>query len=258
MQLGLRGEHRLRRHVGSEVRDRDRRHDLRDDVHRACASAATAAAASRPRPPSSPPGSPNRIADIWIDALDIGPTGDVWVGTAESGQPNDVYVSTDNGMTFTPTGLQSPTIWWKSVKVAPSERDARLRHRLPGRRHADRGHMLDAHATTTAAAWTRVAARRTSRTARRRSCSSPRVDPTNPDVVYVISQGANPPSGDKLYRSTDGGATLTEVLATTEPIRDVVIRDAQTVLVTTMTQSGMTFIGGPAYQSTTAARRSTR
>ncbi len=69
---------------------------------------------------SLPAGDPGRIAGIWIDALDIGPTGDVWVGTAESGAPNDIYVSHDNGMTFTAKGMQSPTIFWKSAKVAPS------------------------------------------------------------------------------------------------------------------------------------------
>src|SRR5258706_8162143 len=54
---------------------------------------------------------------MWIDAIDIGPTGEIWVGTAESGAPNDVYASSDNGMTFHSKGMQSPTIWWKSVKV---------------------------------------------------------------------------------------------------------------------------------------------
>ena len=44
----------------------------------------------------------------------------MWVGTAESGQPNDIYMSMDNGVTFTSRGMQSSTIWWKSVKVAPT------------------------------------------------------------------------------------------------------------------------------------------
>jgi hypothetical protein len=77
------------------------------------------------------------------------------------------------------------------------------------------------------------------------------VDPANADLIYVISVGAQMP-GDKLYRSTDGGDTLTEVFASGNPIKDVVIRDAQTVFVTTMMQSGMTFIGGPAFKSTNA------
>src|SRR5882672_5662843 len=32
-------------------------------------------------------GDAGRIADKWIDAIDIGPTGDVWVATADSGKP---------------------------------------------------------------------------------------------------------------------------------------------------------------------------
>src|SRR4051812_35205254 len=68
----------------------------------------------------APPGSPGRIADAWIDAIDLAPTGDVWVATANSGSSSAVYRSTDGGETFAPSGLASPTIWWKSVAVAPS------------------------------------------------------------------------------------------------------------------------------------------
>jgi hypothetical protein len=57
---------------------------------------------------------------VWIDALDIGPDGSVWIGTASTGSTNDIFVSTDNGMTFQSKGMLSPEIWWKSVKVAPS------------------------------------------------------------------------------------------------------------------------------------------
>src|SRR5689334_14487515 len=56
------------------------------------------------------------------------------------------------------------------------------------------------------------------------------VDPANPQLIYLISVGANGLEGDRLYRSTDGGTTLKEVLATTQPIANVVIRDASTVL----------------------------
>nr|MBA3463453.1 hypothetical protein [Deltaproteobacteria bacterium] len=48
---------------------------------------------------AQPAGDPGRIAEMWIDALDISSTGDVWVATAESAKPNDVYRSTDNGVT---------------------------------------------------------------------------------------------------------------------------------------------------------------
>ena len=67
------------------------------------------------------------------------------------------------------------------------------------------------------------------------------VDHGNPDVVFMSSIGANPPSGDRLYRSADGGTTWSEVLATTQPIVDVTIEQAGTVLVATL--------GGGSFQS---------
>jgi uncharacterized protein (TIGR03382 family) len=195
-----------------------------------------------------PSGDPNRIADLWIDALDIGPTGEVWVGTAESGQPNDVFRSTDNGVTFASRGMLSPTIWWKSVKVAPSNPQRvyiagyQVAGTLPdGGQMAPTAHLL--RSDDDGANWT------PSPMAGVVFGATPIVyvdvvDPQNPDVIYVTSLGANPPSGDRLYRSTDGGMTLTEVLSTTDPIRDVVVRDAQTVLVATR-------MGG-SFQSTNA------
>ena len=71
--------------------------------------------------------------------------------------------------------------------------------------------------------------------------------PTNPDVLFIRSLAANPPQGDKLYRSSDGGVSFSEVLTTTSEIRDVVIRDDQHVVVATAsgsftsTNAGATF-----------------
>ncbi len=194
---------------------------------------------------SLPAGDPGRIAGIWIDALDIGPTGDVWVGTAESGAPNNVYVSHDNGITFTATGLQSPTVFYKSAKAAASNM---MRVYVTGYEvNPPTGHLL--HTDNGGATWT------PSTLTNVQYGSSPitlvaAVDPTNPDTFYLISEGAMQPSGDILYRSTDAGVTFTQVLASPDPIQNVVIRDAQNVYVVTMTQSGPAFVGGPVYHST--------
>src|SRR5205823_9832511 len=59
------------------------------------------------------------------------------------------------------------------------------------------------------------------------------VDPANENIVYAVSLGSAPPSGDRLYRSSDGGGTFAEVLATTYAISDVVVRDPQHVIVAT-------------------------
>ena len=198
-----------------------------------------------------PQNDPGNISMFWIDALDIGPTGEVWVGTATSGQPNDVFVSTDNGSTFASRGMLSPTIWWKSVKVAPSRAQ---RVYITGYEVAGTGSggmMPIAHLFASdddGATWT------PSQLAGVQTASTPvvlveAVDPRNADVLYVASVGANGALGDFLYRSSDGGATLAQVLAAGGTIHDVVIADAQTVFVTTTIASGTTVIGGPSYVS---------
>jgi hypothetical protein len=74
------------------------------------------------------------------------------------------------------------------------------------------------------------------------------VDPTNADIVYVVSKL---PSGDRLYRSADGGTTFADAFTPTLGwIHDVVVRDATTAYITTTVPAGSIAIGGPAYEST--------
>jgi len=192
-----------------------------------------------------PAGDPGRIADVWISAIDIGPTGEVWVATAESGKPNNIYRSTDNGLTFEPRSMLSPTIWWRSVAVAPSRAQ---RVYATGYQVADT--LPDGGLGTpsthfeisddSGANW------RESPLAGVAYGTMPLVfavgvDRTNPDVVLMSSVGANPPTGDKLYRSTDGGTTWREVLATSQSIADVAVGKSGRVVVAT--------IGGGSFQS---------
>ena len=174
-----------------------------------------------------PAGTPGRIADAWVDALDIGPTGEIWVATADSGKPNDVFRSTDGGVTFAPRGMSSPVIWWKSLLVAPSDA---MRVYVSGYQMADpapAAHLfstIDGGQTWTPAPLAGV-----------QLAGTPlvlvaAVHPTDPQHLYLVSVGANGPVGDRLYRSTDSGATFAEVLATTQPITNVVLRGAMTVL----------------------------
>jgi len=178
---------------------------------------------------------PGRIADKWIDAIDIGPTGEVWVATADGGKPNNVFRSTDNGATFAPRGMLSQAIWWNSLAIAPSRalRVYATGYQVAGAR-ADGGQMPPtAHVEITddgGDTWTE------SPLAGVRFGTTPRVyavgvDRANPDVVLLASTGANRPGGDRLYRSRDGGATWAEVLATPGPILDVAIEPAGDVLV---------------------------
>lgn len=175
-----------------------------------------------------PAGAPGRIADIWVDALDIGPTGEIWVATAESGKPNDVFRSTDGGVTFASRGMVSSVIWWKSLVVAPSDAMHVYVSGYQVANPAPAAHVFstaDGGQTWTPAPLVGVQLGGTP------LVMVAAVDPGDPQHLYLVSVGANGLDGDRLYRSIDGGATFAEALATTQPITNVVFRDAMTVLV---------------------------
>jgi hypothetical protein len=185
----------------------------------------------------APAGSPGRIAESWIDGIDIAPSGDIWVATSDSGRPNNIYRSTDNGRTFAPTGLASPAVWWKSIAVAPSRSERvyatgyQVAGMLPDGGQSPPTTHLEV-SDDTGAHWAQAALTGLSFGA------MPLVyvlgvDPANPDVVMLSSSLANGP-GDRLYRTTDGGASWTDVLDTPSPIVDLAFEPGGTVTVATL------------------------
>lgn len=187
---------------------------------------------------------PNRIADLWIDAIDLAPGGDLWVATAESARPNDVYRSTDNGVTFQPMGLSSPTIWWKSLEIARSDPQ---RIYVSGYQVAPTTRAFLQRTDDGGTGWTEKPLPPAIQFGPTPLLYVTAVDPANADHLLVTTVESNPPRGDRVYRSTDGGDSFTEVLATTDPVRDVVFRPGGTILVATL--AGGTFesaVGGGA------------
>ena len=185
-------------------------------------------------------------ADVWVDALDIGPTGEVWFATAETAGTNDIFASQDNGMTFNPRGMMSIEVWYKSVKVAPS--NPALVY-ITGYKVAGTPTAYFYRTTNGGMDWTPLPLTNVMFGATP-VLRVKTIDPTNPDILYIVSEASNG-AGDRLYRSSDGGQTLVEVLATSALISDVVIRDAQNVIVATQVRTGTSSImGGPAYHST--------
>jgi MYXO-CTERM domain-containing protein len=198
----------------------------------------------------APAGDPGRIADAWTDAIDIASNGDVWVVTADTARPNNVYRSTDNARSFAPRGLASPSVWWKSVAAAPSrpQRVYVTGYQVAGAL-ADGGQSPptthfeisdDSGAHWRESSLTGVA-----------FGAMPLVyvlgvDPGNPDVVMMSSSLANG-AGDRLYRSTDGGASWTDVLDTRSPIVDLAFETSGTVVVATL---GASASGAGPFQST--------
>ncbi|HEX4455563.1 MAG TPA: hypothetical protein VH143_32105 [Kofleriaceae bacterium] len=180
----------------------------------------------------------------WIDTIDVGPNGDVWVGTAISGAPNEVFVSRDGGASFAPVGLQSPKIFWKSVRVAASD-PARIYASgyevAPPTAHLESSR--DGGRSWAAPSLAGVALGPTP------IVLVAAVDPRAAETFYLVSAGANPPAGDRLYRTTDGGATFADVLDATGSIHDVVIDPRHGVLVSTFARAGADRAPGPAFRA---------
>lgn len=181
-----------------------------------------------------PPTDPGALEHIWVDAIDLAPSGDVWLATAESGRYNDVYRSRDNGRTFQPMGLHSAAIWWKSVKISPKDPQriyvtgyqiagtAPGGGQMPPTPHLRRSD--DGGASWQAMPLGQVAVG-----------STPVIhvlalDPERPDVLYLRSTAAMPPVGDKLYRSLDGGASFTEILSLAEPIHGATVHGGKLIV----------------------------
>lgn len=195
------------------------------------------------------PGSPGAIFDKWVDAIDVAQGGEVWIGTADGGKPNDVYRSTDMAHTFSPMGLASSQVWYKSLVASRdgarlyasgyqvttadpncTDPDPQLCPPLPPR---VRLYRTD-NPTAAKVAWTELAVDNIP------FATTPlflfdAVHPSNSQIIYGRSIGANS-GGDVLLRSTNAGVTWSPVLSLAEPMRAVAIRASGEVWVGTLSQ----------------------
>ncbi|HEY4177391.1 MAG TPA: sialidase family protein [Kofleriaceae bacterium] len=178
-----------------------------------------------------PANDPNNLSTTWIDAIDLAPNGDVWVATADSAKPNDVYRSIDNGVSFAPMGLMSPTLWWKSIRIAPSDG---TRIYATGYQVAPTGLAKVERSDNGGTSWTDKVLPDNVMYGPTPLFYVTTVDPTRPDHLFGYSSGATPPNGDRLYESTDGATTWNEILSTTDAIRGVVLRADGSVIVATL------------------------
>lgn len=168
--------------------------------------------------------------EIVVDGLDLDSAGLVWIATGEAGITNAVHRSTDQGRTFERQTLESATLWWNSLRVAPSDADrVYVSGYVTGEtptieihRTIDGGESWESLPIDNLVPGTGG------------SVELAAVDPASADVVYAFATGVNDP-GDRLFRSADGGLNWTAVLDTAAPIEDVVIRSSGEVLVATVT-----------------------
>ncbi len=201
------------------------------------------------------------VGTTQVTSLAIGSDGAVWTGTSDPVTGSRIYRSTDDGVTFTPAGLDGQAgDWWSSIEVAPGQPDHVLvtAYRLAGGlprerlmfRTVDGGAHWDALPTTGFATRTSsdllIAA----------------LDPTNPDVAYMRVTAIGPTIEEAVYRTADlwtapaaTGPTWTKVLDVQDYITGLVVHAGGEVLATTpalglhrSTDGGLTFAPVPGVQ----------
>jgi len=122
-------------------------------------------------------------------------------------------------MTFATRGMLSPSVWWKSVKVAPSNTQVVY---VAGYQVAGAPTARLYRSEDGGAAWTERPLFGEQRDPPTMQFGATpivlvaAVDPKQPNTLFLTSLEANPPKGDRLYRSTDAGVTFKQVLATTD------------------------------------------
>lgn len=181
---------------------------------------------------------------VWSDALDVGPTGEVWIATSATPGTNSVFASVDHGETFTARGLESTTVAYRSLRIAPGDPERVYVTGNTGTSahlyRLDDGELPAAGIAYGISPQLEIVA----------------VDPSDPDTLFVVSRDVTAPRDDRLYRSIDAGSTFVEVLATSgAKIHDMVIGGA-TINVTSrvLHESGNFEVGGPVFGSIDAGK----
>lgn len=168
------------------------------------------------------------LTGVFASQVEVGPDGRVWVGAAAAENSN-IYVSSDEGVTFSPTGHTSTGTWWDSIKIAPSD---------PNRVYAS-GFTVDSGGTTPLA----IRSVDGGVTFEPMSLAGVTINmganiyvlgalPDAPDTVFLRVTRSITPVGDAIYRSTDKGDTWTKVLEIADELAAYVARaDGQTVII---------------------------
>ena len=185
---------------------------------------------------------PAPLGSWLVTSVTIGPDGTIYAGAADPVLGSGVFKSTDDGVSFQPTGnLNQVFDWFDTIEVAPSDPQRlyvtgyRLAAGQPRTKLLFRS--LDAGATWESLPITDFVGTDMS------DVQIAAVDPDDPDVVYakltfITRAGIN----EAIYRTANwsrplamGGPTWTRVIALNGFINGVVVRDNEEVWITTAT-----------------------
>lgn len=150
---------------------------------------------------------PAPLGTTFVSSVAIGPNGTIWAGTSDARVGSRIYQSTDDGLTFTPTGpIGVAGDWWDSIEVAPSDPQRiyvagfRLAAGLPRERLLFRsldGGQAWEQLPTTAFLGTNNS-----------DLQLAAVSPIDPDLVFARMTLIGPTLQESIYRSANAGAAL--------------------------------------------------
>lgn len=166
------------------------------------------------------PAGDGTLTDYWIGAVEVAPDGTVWVATSETGQPNGIFMSTDRGATLVPAGLGSDTAWYRSILLAPSDPSQLY---VSGYEVAPEERHFIYRSNNQGQTWVPTSMEGIQLATSRALVMVEAIDPLDPEIFYVRSIDAAKPDGDRLYRTSNGGQSWTEVLTTDYRIRGFVV-----------------------------------
>ncbi len=176
------------------------------------------------------------LATKWVSDIERGSDGRLWAVTATGGESNDVLVSSDNGVSFVSSNLPRDDVWFRNVKVAPSDPDRIYVAGTQFMTGIDGGSGLAAVAFRSengGQTWTQLPTD-TIELYVTPQLSISAVAQDDPDTLFARSERANIPLGDVLYRSTDKGQTWTEIIRMGDVIRAVLPRAGGSLIVGTL------------------------
>ena len=182
---------------------------------------------------------PTPLAEKFVSSEELAPDDSIYVGMADP-HDSDIYKSTDDGTTFPAMTMPGKiNDWWQSISIAPSDAQ---RVYMTGYRFnqnpVDGGDALKEFllfkSSDAGGGWVPMSQTGIT-TSQVSTIEVAGIGKSDPNLVYIRVTVVNGTVGDALYRSSDAGATWTQILALGDSLRAFAVRGNGDIVAATPT-----------------------